>query len=224
LVTETFLKYNSSVPIPDVQSTNRVYPGAAILFSVTPPKFLSQVLGTNIPDNLDVDASDFNPSEGEDTDLQEAFQEEKEVSNNEEEQFWSQPSAAPKHFGNSIGDLLTTPAQMITRKRKCVSEECGPNKKAKQVSSLKEKKELLKGWVPETGDRVKVGYDLDCVCGKTLLDCVCSNVWFEGVVQSNFFVDKRSNVSGYDVQFDNGDFEHVEYELGAENDGWILVD
>jgi len=77
-------------------------------------------------------------------------------------------------------------------------------------------------WFPAIDDKVLIAYPNDCRCRKSLIDCVCMNVWFPGTVESELIYDREKKCYGFNVIFDEGGDDHVEWDKGGKNARWLL--
>jgi hypothetical protein len=220
LISEMFVKFNSSVEISSSSPRILSKLDLSILFESETLNIINTLRNDVVDINENVDASELECEN--EVELLELLHDENTLQVEDIDPYWS-TSAAPKHFGNSVKELLNC-ADNNSRKRKasCQNNSETTQKKQKQTSK-KERRELCRDWVPSIGDRVLIGYDEDCFCEKEILECECPNVWFEGIVESNLLFDPEKKLNGFNVLFNNDD-DHVEFDLEKENLRWILVD
>jgi hypothetical protein len=211
LTAELFVKFNKDVP-KDPATTTFKKP------SINSSKlFIHHLLPSVEPVHsieVDYDVENVSSLECSDEEIQAMVRDvEEEFVMADFDPFWSS-SAATKHFSNSVNELLQQPGsqqQMITRNRKDNS------KKAKPLSKRDLKAECA-DWIPQNDDSVLVALEQEnCSCGvQCQLDCICSDVWYPGVVISG------SKKKGFNVFFSDLAEERL-LSYTECDDKWILL-
>lgn len=171
-----------------------------------------------------LDASEIDADDVELRELIESLVEEEEEDFRDDEgsEWWSQ-SSAPKHFQLALKELQnsqnTVSPCTTLRSRKRQTEE-----KKSQMPNKKLKYDDFEGWTPSKGDIVLVAFPEDCTCmSADIRSCTCADVWYEGQVISNLIFDPEKKEPGFNVAFDDGDEDHVEFYSGKENKRWKLL-
>jgi hypothetical protein len=223
LTTELFLKSNIDIVVPE-KNTSPVTPtiSSLNLFKIrgdVEHAIFDEILVENEDCCSDLEV-------GSDEELKALIEEEKELLEMQEDDgddssegvacsFW-ETSTATKNFNSSLKNL---PERRTSRKRKR-DENFNSSKRRKRMEGRK--------WIPQVGDKVRIAYPDDCKCNsEILIDCSCSDVWFEGIVISGILHDDEKKESGFHVNFgedsDDDDIDHVEYDLIGNNERWVYL-
>jgi len=131
----------------------------------------------------------------------------------------SAPSRKRNNSQLTDDDIQPSACEDIIQKQKYEENEA---RKKKCIRNMK----FFSDWVPVKGDVVVVAFPGDCKCGKVneIRKCVCKNIWWDGQVVSSLIYDRKKKVHGFNVDFDDGDSDHVEYyaDEPGKNDRWVV--